>query len=128
MESRAAPGDWQTPILCNLSRFTIYLFELRAERHHSARLVPESNKPNFCSATIGETAAAIFAFLSIQNGDIKMDQHDQELLSKQMRMLRPPENYGAIAAMLVAMFLIGITLGSALSEQQTEAIQIASMD
>lgn len=57
-----------------------------------------------------------------------MDQHDQELLSKQMRMLRPPENYGAIAVMLVAMFLIGITLGSALSEQQTEAIQIASMD
>jgi hypothetical protein len=67
-------------------------------------------------------------FLSIQIGDIKMDQHDQELLSKQMRTLRPPENYGAIAVILIAMFLIGITLGSALSEQQTEPIQIVSMD
>jgi hypothetical protein len=67
-------------------------------------------------------------FSSIQIGDIKMDQHDQELLSKQMRTLRAPENYEAIAVILVAMFLIGITLGSALSDQQTEPIQIASMD
>ncbi len=64
----------------------------------------------------------------VQNGDLKMDRRDQELLDKQMRRLSPPRNDGVIAVMLAAMFLIGITLGGALSEHKTEPIQIASMD
>jgi hypothetical protein len=53
-------------------------------------------------------------FLSTQIGDIKMDQHDQELLSKQMRTLNPPRNDGATVAIFIATFLIGITFGSLL--------------
>jgi hypothetical protein len=67
-------------------------------------------------------------FLSTQIGDVKMDQYDRDLLNKQMRALTPPENYPAIAAILVAMFLIGITVGSVLSPHQGEPIQIASID
>jgi hypothetical protein len=63
-----------------------------------------------------------------QNGDIKMDRRDQELLDKQMRRLTPPRNDGVIAMVLAAMFLVGMTLGSVLSEHKTEPIQIASMD
>jgi hypothetical protein len=36
---------------------------------------------------------------------------DQELLDKQMRRLTPPRNDGVIAVLLVAMFLVGMTLG-----------------
>jgi hypothetical protein len=43
-----------------------------------------------------------------------MDQHDRELLDKQMRRLGPPRSDGATAAILVAMFLIGMTVGSVL--------------
>ena len=57
-----------------------------------------------------------------------MDRRDQELLDKQMRRLSPPRNEGAIAVMLAAMFLVGLALGSVLSEHKTEPIQIASMD
>jgi hypothetical protein len=57
-----------------------------------------------------------------------MDRRDQELLDKQMRRLTPPRNDGAIAMTLAAMFLVGMTLGSVLSEHKTEPIQIASMD
>jgi hypothetical protein len=63
-----------------------------------------------------------------QNGDIKMDRRDQELLDKQMRRLTPPRNDGVIAVLLAAMFLVGMTLGGVLSAHQTEPIQIASMD
>jgi hypothetical protein len=62
------------------------------------------------------------------NGDVKMDRRDQELLDKQMRRLTPPRNEGVIAVLLAAMFLVGMTLGGALSEHKTEPIQIASMD
>lgn len=62
------------------------------------------------------------------NGDIKMDRHDQELLDTQMRMLTPPRNDGVIVVLLVAMFLVGMTLGSVLSEPKIEPVQIASMD
>jgi hypothetical protein len=61
-------------------------------------------------------------------GTLKMDRRDQELLDKQMRRLTPPRNEGVIAALLAAMFLVGMTLGGALSEHKTEPIQSASMD
>ena len=57
-----------------------------------------------------------------------MDRRDQELLDKQMRGLSPPRNNGVIVVLLAAMFLVGVTLGSVLSEPKTEQIQIASMD
>jgi hypothetical protein len=57
-----------------------------------------------------------------------MDRHDQELLDKQMRRLTPPRNDGVIAVLLAAMFLIGMTLGSVLSEPKIQPIQIASME
>jgi hypothetical protein len=57
-----------------------------------------------------------------------MDRRDQELLDKQMRRLTPPRNEGVIAVLLAAMFLVGMTLGSVLSEPKPQAIQMASMD
>jgi hypothetical protein len=57
-----------------------------------------------------------------------MNQHDQELLDKQMRKLTPPRHEGVIALMLAAMFLVGMTLGSALSPHKSEPTQIASID
>ena len=57
-----------------------------------------------------------------------MDRRDQELLDKQMRRLTPPRNEGVIAVMLAAMFLVGMTLGSALSPDKSEPVQIASME
>ena len=57
-----------------------------------------------------------------------MDRYDYELLDKQMRMLAPPRNDSVIVVLLAAMFLIGMTLGSVLSEPKTEPVQIASMD
>ena len=56
-----------------------------------------------------------------------MNRRDQELLDKQMRRLTPPHHEGAIAVMLAAMFLIGMTVGSLLSVHQSEPIQIATM-
>ena len=63
-----------------------------------------------------------------QNGDVKMNRRDQELLDKQMARLTPPGNEGAIALMLAAMFLVGVTLGGVLSTHESEPIQIASME
>jgi hypothetical protein len=57
-----------------------------------------------------------------------MDHRDQELLDKQMRRLTPRRNDGVIAVLLAAMFLFGMTLGSVLSEPETQPIQIASID
>jgi len=57
-----------------------------------------------------------------------MARRDQELLDKQMRRLTPQRNDGVIAVLLAAMFLVGMTLGGALSEHKTEPIQIASID
>jgi hypothetical protein len=61
-------------------------------------------------------------------GTSKMDRYDQELLDKQMQRLSPPRNDGAIAVLLAAMFLVGMTLGGVLSEHKSEPIQIASME
>jgi hypothetical protein len=58
-------------------------------------------------------------FYQTENGDLKMDRRDQELLDKQMRRLTPPRNEGAIAVMLAAMFLVGMALGGVLSPHQT---------
>ena len=64
-----------------------------------------------------------------KSGTSNMDRRDQELLDKQMRRLTPPRNEGVIAVMLAAMFfLVGMTLGSALSPYKSEPIQIASME
>jgi hypothetical protein len=57
-----------------------------------------------------------------------MDRRDQELLDKQMRRLSSPRNDGVIVVLLAVMFVVGMTLGSVLSEPKTEPIQIASMD
>jgi hypothetical protein len=57
-----------------------------------------------------------------------MDRRDQELLDKQMRSLTAARNEGAIAAMLAAMLLVGMALGSVLSPHKSEPVQIASMD
>jgi hypothetical protein len=45
-----------------------------------------------------------------------MDRRDQKLLDKQMRRLTPPRNDGVFAVLLAAVFLVGMTLGSVLSE------------
>jgi hypothetical protein len=57
-----------------------------------------------------------------------MDRRDQELLDKQMRTVAPPRNDGTITMLLIAMFLIGMTVGSVLSVQKSEPKQIASME
>jgi hypothetical protein len=57
-----------------------------------------------------------------------MDRYDYELLDKQMRVLTPPRNDGVIVVLLAAMFLIGMTLGSVVSQPKTEPVQISSMD
>jgi len=49
-----------------------------------------------------------------KKGTSKMDRYGQELLDKQMRRLEPPENYGAIAVLLAATFLVGVAIGSVL--------------
>jgi hypothetical protein len=49
-----------------------------------------------------------------QLGTSKMDQYDQELFNKQMERLTTPRNDGAIAILLFATFLIGMTVGSVL--------------
>jgi hypothetical protein len=57
-----------------------------------------------------------------------MNRRDQELLDKQMRRLSAPRHNGVIAVMLAVMFVVGMTLGSVLSEHKTEPIQIASLE
>ena len=61
-------------------------------------------------------------------GTSKMNRRDQELLDKQMRRLETPRNDGAIAVLLAAMFVVGMTLGSVLSPHQSAPTQVASLD
>jgi hypothetical protein len=92
-------------------------------------LVPPIKELNVCSRRSVETAVALLRFLwNTKWGRKKMNRHDQELLDKQMRRLTPPRNEGVIATMLVVMFLVGMTLGSVLSPQQSAPTQIASME
>ena len=45
-----------------------------------------------------------------------MDQHDQELLDKQLRSVAsPPPQAGLVAMAIVAIFLIGVIAGSVLT-------------
>jgi hypothetical protein len=56
-----------------------------------------------------------------------MDQHDQELLDKQLRGLNPsPPNDGIMVLAILAVFFAGMTLGGFLSAYQSEPMQIAS--
>jgi hypothetical protein len=95
--------------------------------------VPQIKQPNVPSAMVSETADVLLRFLSniagvhLEWGHFKMNQHDRELLDKQMRRLGPPRQDGAIAVMLAAMFLIGITVGGLLSTHQSESTQIETM-
>jgi hypothetical protein len=85
---------------------------------------------------LSETAAVLLRFVSNKScvsfgtkmGISEMDRRDQELLDKQMRRLSPARNDGAIAVMLAAMFLVGMTLGSVLSPHQSAPTQIASIE
>ena len=67
-------------------------------------------------------------FVSIKNGDVKMNRYDQELLDKQMRRLTRPENYGVIGVMLATMFLVGVAIGGVVFPHQSEPTQIASIE
>ena len=51
----------------------------------------------FVPLAVSETARSFSAFPMKQNGNVKMNRRDQELLDKQMRRLTPPQNEGAIA-------------------------------
>ena len=51
-----------------------------------------------------------------------MDSHDQELLDKQLRNLHvPPRRDGVVIATIVAVFLGGIIIGSALAKPHQPA-------
>jgi hypothetical protein len=106
----------------------LYLFKLMANASLSSVSSSPIKEPNVRSATVSGTPAVLPRFAWTKIGDIKMDRRDQELLDKQMRRLAPPRNGGVIAVMLAAMFVVGMTLGSVLSEHKTEPIQIASLE
>jgi hypothetical protein len=95
---------------------------------------PPIKEPDVRSTTVSETAAVLLRFLSniaafhLEWGHSKMNRYDRELLDKQMRRLTPPRNEGVIAVMLATMFLVGMTLGSVLSPQQSAPTQIASTE
>ena len=82
----------------------------------------------FCCVRIKQS----YVSFATKMGTSKMNRRDQELLDKQMRRLTPPQNDGAIAVMLAAMFLVGMALGSVLSPYQTPhqnaPTQIASLE
>jgi hypothetical protein len=84
--------------------------------------------PNVCSVTVSGTTGSFVAFCTNKNWGRKMNRRDQELLDKQMRRLSAPRHNGVIAVMLAVMFVVGMTLGSVLSEHKTEPIQIASLE
>jgi len=87
------------------------------------------NQGTQCSFRDGQWNSGRFtAFRMDKVGDIKMDRRDQELLDKQMRRFSAPRHNGVIAVMLAVMFVVGMTLGSVLSEHKTEPIQIASLE
>jgi hypothetical protein len=100
-----------------------------AKRHHPAE-ISVSNQGTQHSFRDGQRNRGGFFRVSYEHklGTPKMDRRDQELLDTQMRRLSPPRNDGVIALLLVAMFLVGMTLGGVLSEPKTQPIQIASMD
>jgi hypothetical protein len=78
--------------------------------------------------TVSGTSGSFVKFCTNKNWGRKMNRRDQELLDKQMRRLSAPRHNGVIAVMLAVMFVVGMTLGSVLSEHKTEPIQIASLE
>jgi hypothetical protein len=104
----------------------LYVFELMAHASLRVSSSPPIKEPNVRSATLSGTVAVLPCFPQTKWGP-QMDRRDWELLDKQMRRLTPPRNDGAIAMMLAAMFLLGMTLGGVLPAHKTEPIQIASM-
>ena len=57
-----------------------------------------------------------------------MEQHDWELLDKQVRGLRPPRNDGVIVSSVVAVFFAGMILGGLLVPHESGLMRIASND
>lgn len=58
-----------------------------------------------------------------------MNQHDQELLDKQLWRLRPPRrNDGVMVLAVLAVFFAGIALGGFLFAYKSEPMHIASND
>ena len=57
-----------------------------------------------------------------------MEQHDWELLDKQVRGHRPPRNDGLIVLTVVAVFFGGMLLGGLLVPRERELMRIASND
>jgi hypothetical protein len=57
-----------------------------------------------------------------------MDQRDRELLDKQMRRLQPtPGQAGTLIAVVVGVFLVGVTFGG-LMFSSSEPIRVAAND
>jgi hypothetical protein len=55
-----------------------------------------------------------------------MDEYAQKLLDRQLRGIVPPRHDGVIILSIVAVFIAGMALGSALFAQKSEPMQIAS--
>jgi hypothetical protein len=72
--------------------------------------------------------ARLFWGRASTNWGRKKDQHDQELLDKQMGRLSAPRNDGVIAVMLAVMFVVGMTIGGVVFPHQSEPTQIASIE
>jgi hypothetical protein len=85
----------------------LYLSKLMAK-------APQSRNPVFRSATV--------------SGDVKWTGTIRNSWASKCEELHRHEMTALIAVLLAAVFLVGMTLGSVLSEPKTEPIQIASMD
>jgi hypothetical protein len=57
-----------------------------------------------------------------------MDRHDQELLDKQVRHLRPPRRDGVLILALVAVFFGGMALGGFAVEYKGPPVRVAAND
>ena len=58
-----------------------------------------------------------------------MDQHDQQLLQKQLRAINSaPQRPGVIIVTVLMVFLTGISLGGLLAGPTTESTRVAATD
>ena len=105
---QSKPGIGE-PFVIRGMRFSPARVRLNAESRNAAR---------FCAFHRGIASPEISS----------VDQRDQELLDKQLRRIAPaPRNNGVMVLAILAVFLAGMALGSAV-EQKAEAIRIASND
>jgi hypothetical protein len=90
-----------------------------ATRFHFALAARQNrNTAQFYAFCIGISSARRFG----------MDQRDRELLDKQMRRLQPtPGQAGALIAVVVGVFLVGVTFGG-LMFSSSEPIRVAAND